>query len=418
MKNKVFLYLTVGIILSSLDAISQNFEYSNFNLVNATFSGGNLPIRADETASFYGVPQWVNGEADEMQIPVAYVSGNAPRVMANFSLECEATLDSIWVRGVAANGMEFPDRKVNLNSVGDGTHTFQYPSSFATTIFEAGVVDFYKPFTIGWDISADNGATWKNVDSSKNTLYVTRSAPQAEVGHFKYYRSVYDISCRNAIGNSTDTDVIAAIWTEFTDQVTLNYKGDSLFYYKTMNTSNTNLGALLAAKNAQCYTFAQLWLATIKIQGIIRTNNYVYITPVYSTTCGGYSVNRFIVKDWTFGAPTGSGCPSYPYQNTYTSLWAFPFTSYNFDTEDVSDQDGIPGQNNSNPSSYFNNHQISLIDGVYYDACYGVSFDNFEDIPVEAFSGWGYRYSSGGVTVARFTNDIGATSLSQSISTF
>ena len=93
-------------------------------------------------------------------------------------------------------------------------------------------------------------------------------------------------------------------------------------------------------------------------------------------------------------------------------------SAFNFIIEDVSDQEGLPGQCSTNPSSYFNNHQISLIDGVYYDACYGVTFDSLEDIPYDAFSGWGFRYNSGGVTHARFTNEMGATELSQSITTF
>jgi hypothetical protein len=249
-------------------------------------------------------------------------------------------------------------------------------------------------------------------------MYVTRSTPQPEAGHFKWYQSVYDISCRNAAGESSDADVIAAVWGEFTDNVVLNYKDDSLHYYSPKNTSNTNLGALLEFQNAQCYTFAQLFLSTIKIQGVVRTNNYVYITPVYSTACGGNSVNRFLVKNWDFADPTGAGCVEYPYQNTYTDLLPFPYTDYNFISADVTDQNGLPGSCSANPSSFFNNHQIALIDGVYYDACYGVSFASLDDIPFEAFDAWGYRYTSGGVTYARFTNDMGATSLDATITTF
>ena len=46
------------------------------------------------------------------------------------------------------------------------------------------------------------------------------------------------------------------------------------------------------------------------------------------------------------------------------------------------------------------------------------TFESLEDIPYEAFDGWGFRYTSGGVTYARFTNDMDATELSQSITTF
>jgi len=400
----------------SIDAIGQDFSYGSVTAESATFTGGNLPIRMDEGASFYGTPHWVADEV--MQVPVAYVSGNAPRVNVDFNFECENAPDSIWVRGIGPEGFNFQPRKLALEALGGDLHSMYYPSTYADIEFEADEARFFKPFAIGWDVSFDEGDTWRVADTTRNTMYVTRSAPMPEAGHFKFYHSVYDISCRNADGNSSDEDVIAAIWTEFTDHIVYNYKGDSLHYYSPKNTSNTNLGALLNFRNAQCYTFAQLFLASIKIQGVVRTNNYVYITPQYSTTCGGYSVNRFLVKNWEFGTPTGDDCDSYPYENTYTTLLPWPYTAYNFIIEDVSDQEGLPGQCSTNPSSYFNNHQITLIDGVYYDACYGVTFDSLEDIPYDAFSGWGFRYNSGGVTHARFTNEMGATELSQSITTF
>jgi len=406
----------VALVLSSANTgVSQDFSYANIAAQTATFSGGNLIIRRDEGGSFYGTPHWNVDYTD--QVPVAYTSGNAPRVNARFSLVCANAPDSIWVRGIGPEGFDFQPKQVVVDPDG-GDFSFYYPSTTADIVFEAEVARFFKPFKIGWDVSFDGGSTWKTVDTTRNTLYVTRSAPQAESGYFKWYHSVYDISCRNADSQSTDTDVIAAVWSEFTDHVVLNYADDSLQYYSPKNTVNTNLGALLNFRNAQCYTFAQLFLATIKIQGVVRTNNYVYITPVYSTACGGNSVNRFLVKDWAFGAPTGAGCAEYPYENTYINLLPPPYTAYDFVTADVTDQSGIPGQCSPNPSSYFNNHQIALIDGVYYDACYGVTFTSLSDIPFEAFDGWGYRYTISGTTYARFTNDMTLTVLSESITTF
>lgn len=420
MKSLKFLpigcFLSLLLLLSSTEGNAQNFTYANVSVESATFTGETLPIRRDEGGSFYGTPHWTAGAAD--QVPVAYVSGDAARVNADFLMECPNAPDSIMVRGIGPEGMNFMERTIALEDLGGDMYHFYYPSTYADIAFESEVVRFFKPFKIGWDISFDEGITWRSTDTTRNTLYVTKGYPQGETSRFKYYQSVYDISCRNADSQSAETDIIAAVWSEYPDHVVLNYAGDSLHYYSPKNTYNTNLGSLLNFRNAQCYTFAQLFLSTIKIQGIVRTNNYVYITPEYSTTCGGYSVNRFIVKNWEFGTPTGDGCDAYPYENTYTTLLPPPYTDYNFITADVTDQTGIPGQCSDNPSSYFNNHQIALIDGVYYDACYGVTFDSLEDIPYDAFSGWGFRYTSGGVTYARFTNDMGATELSESITTF
>ncbi len=185
-----------------------------------------------------------------------------------------------------------------------------------------------------------------------------------------------------------------------------------------MNSPNVTLGSLLKTHDAECYTFAQLFLSLIKIQGIVRTNNYIYITPDNSTVCNGNAVNRFIVKEWIFDTPTGS-CPDFPYENTYTTLLPAPYTAYKFTKADVKDGIGIPGSCTKNPASYFNNHQIAKIDGVYYDPCYGVTFNKLSDIKTAAFSGWSYRIIDiSGTTRCYFTKNMSLADLTESIETF
>ena len=96
-----------------------------------------------------------------------------------------------------------------------------------------------------------------------------------------------------------------------------------------------------------------------------------------------------------------------------------PYKAYKFIKADVKDGIGIPGSCNKNPSSFFNNHQISKIDGVYYDACYGATFNKVTDIKNEAFSGWSYRYTdNNGVVHAFFTKNMSLANLDVSVSTF
>ncbi len=401
-------------LLTGLAGFAQNFEYSNVELVDASYAG-DLMIRTDDGISMYVAPEYVSGSTSD---PVAYVSGDAVNIAVNFTIDCATVPDSILVRGVGPEGINFPATLVAVQSSATTVHDFAYPSTDASSVFPIDIARRFKPFKVGWDVSFNGGTTWYPVDSTENTLYVTHNAPMAETGNFKLWESIYDISCRNADGESVEVPLIAAIWTEFTDQSVLNCDGDSLKYYSPMNTINTNLQSLLIFKNAQCYTFAQLFLALIKIQGIVKTNNYVFITPINNTVCGN-TVNRFLVKNWVFGAPSAAGeCPSFPYKNTYTTLLPAPYTAYSFITADVTDGLGITGQNSPNPSSYFNNHQISKINGVYYDACYGVTFATLADVPLDAFDGWGYRYTAAGVTNALFTTDMSLSALSETITTF
>ena len=384
--------------------------------MSVTFSGGNLTIRKDNGTGIYSSPQWVT--TGSVKNPVAYVSGTAPKAAATFTIDCATVPDSVWVRGNASDAIAFAAKHVAVANSSGSIHTFNYPSTTGSHVFTPATVRFFKPFAIDWEISFDNGSTWKAIGTTENTLYVTRSAPQNETSEFKWFHTVYDLSCRNAQTKSTDTDIISSVWSEFTDHVVLNWNNDSLFYYKIMNSPNVTLATLLKYRDAECYTFAQLFLASIKIQGVVRTNNYVYITPQGNSVCG-HSVNRFLVKDWTFGTPSAAGtCPSFPYLNTYTTLIPAPYNAYNFTTADVTDQAGIPGSCNANPSSYFNNHQIALLDGIYYDACYGVTFNALSAIKTAAFSGWSYRYTTGSTTYAYFTNDLNLSDLTETISTY
>ena len=418
--QKILRCLFIALVFCSFDSTAQDFTYSNVNLVSVTFSGGNLAIRKDSVGGIvYPSPQY-NYNAT-LQRPVAYTSGVAPRVAAAFTIDCPTVPTSVNVRGFGSDSMNFAPATAALTLVSGTVHSFNYPATTGSHVFASSIVRFFKPYTINWEISFDGGTTWKSAGTSNNTLYVTRSAPQSEGTNFKWYHTVFDLSCRNAQYYSLDTAIIARVWSEFTDNIVLNYKDDSLFYYKIMNSPNVTLGSLLQYKDAECYTFAQLFLAAIKIQGVVRTSNYVYITPINNIVCG-YAVNRFIVKNWTFGTATGAGtCSSFPWKNTYNTATGSippPYNQYVFLTADVTDQSGIPGSCNIRPSSYFNNHQIAKIDGVYYDACYGVTFPTLVSIKTAAFSGWSFRYSASGTTNCFFTNNMTLSDLSESISTF
>jgi len=413
--QKALRCLLLSLLLLPIRSFSQDFVYSNVSIVSVTFSGGNLIIRKDDGTGSYSAPQWLATSITKN--PVAYVSGVAPSASAALTITCVDVPDSVWVRGHASDAIEFPAMHIPVAPSGTATHNMTYPATIGSHVFAAATVRFFKPFSIAWEISFDNGVTWRAVGTTNNTLYVTRSLPQPETSEFKWFHTVYDLSCRNAQNYSLDTAIISHVWNEFLDHVVLNCDGDSLFYYKIMNSPNTTLSTLLKYRDAECYTFAQLFLASIKIQGVVRTNNYVYITPINNSVCG-HTVNRFLVKNWVFGTPSAAGtCPQFPYKNTYTTLLPPPYNAYSFTYADVTDAGGIPGSCTVNPSSYFNNHQIAKIGGVYYDACYGVTFPALTAIKTAAFSGWSYRIL-GTTTTCYFTTDLTQSDLSETITTY
>jgi hypothetical protein len=413
--QKILHGLLLAGLFSPICAKSQDFSYSNVDLVSVTFSGGNLAIKKDNGTGSYSIPQYTTAAN---KFPVAYVSGNAPTASASLTIDCANVPANIWVRGTGSDAIDFPATSVAVGPPSGTVHTFIYPATAGSHVFTSGIVRFFKPFTIDWEFSFD-GIAWYPAGTSSNTLYVVRGTPQAETSEFKWYHTVYDLSCRNAQYETTDTGIISHVWTEFLDHVVLNCDDDSLFYYKVMNSPNVTLGALLLNHDAECYTFAQLFLASIKIQGVVRTNNYCYITPINNTVCS-HTVNRFIVKNWNFGtASAAAECPQFPYKNTYTlTMLPSPYTAYVWDTWDISDGIGAPGSCTKNPSSYFNNHQIVKLDGIYYDACYGLTFPALSAIEGAAFDGYSYRYNVGLTYHALFTTDLTQSDLSETLTTW
>lgn len=405
------LFLFTLMLFGQWVLVAQDFKY-DFYATEVKFSGtGVIAIRHDSLATVYSTAHWRNNGLRE---PAAWASGSTMMATAKFEFACSNAPDSISIRAFGADSIDLPARSLPL-SFSAGVYTCTYPATAATKSFKSGIVNYYAPFYLYWEISFDKGLHWHRADTTDHKVYVTRSAPTVETTNFKYFHTVLELSCKNAKGQSSDTAIISRCWSEFTDQVVLNHKGDSLFYYKTFNTSNTNLPSLLRARNAQCYTFAQLFAALIKIQGIARSSNYVYITPKSATSpCGG-SINRFLVKNWKFGVKSDSvACPSFPYRNTYSGSY-ITSTGYVFITANVTDQSGIDGSCNKNPSSFFNNHQITKYDGVYYDACYGVKFASLAEIKTKAFDGWGVQLAP---NTYNFTNDMSRADLAETITTW
>ena len=408
---KYYFLLVVFLFSTFNSAFAQNFKY-DFQATEIKFSGsGAIAVRHDSLATIYATAHWRNTGLRE---PAAFVSGTAMSVTANFEFNCAKAPDSICIRGLGSDTINFPKATVALTPL-SGTYSCSYPVTSATKIFPAGVVNYYGGFSIYWEISMDKGMSWMRADTTVHKVYVTKNIPMPETGNFKYFHTILELSCKNAKGQTTDTGIISKCWNEFTDQIVLNHNGDSLHYYKNYVTSNTVLPLLLRYRTAQCYTFAQLFASMIKIQGISRTNNYVFITPKTMTSpCGG-NVNRFLVKNWKFGMKSdSSACPSYPYKNTYSGS-ILTTSGYMFTSADVTDQSGINGSCNKNPSSFFNNHQICKFDGIYYDACYGVKFNALIDIKTAAFDAWGVQVAPGSYN---FTNDMSKTDLAETISTF
>ena len=92
-----------------------------------------------------------------------------------------------------------------------------------------------------------------------------------------------------------------------------------------------------------------------------------------------------------------TGDPTYPWQNSSRfpgnpdvfmakvgGVWTYVWG----DIVDVSDADGVPGQNTTNPLSIFSVHALMKINGSYYDPSYGTKFTNLQQWEDQSVAGF------------------------------
>ncbi len=386
-------------MLISLGISAQNFEYA-VQLQSVTFSGTSMyALRQDDNVGF--IDDAIHWGNDGTINPSAFTSGSALKASAKMQFVCDQMPTEIYMRGTGPEGIDFPSQITTLS--GD---ILTYPVTSADQVFELNKVRYFENFSILWEWSTDN-LNWHSGGTSMSPVYVTWHAAKPEIifAGYKYYLTLFDLSCKNANGATTESEIIASIWSEFTDHSVLRADGVPMQYYKDIFSPNVTLPNLIKYADGECYTWAQLFLALLKIQGFSQPNNYMNITADYSSTgCG--SISRFLVKDWNFGTP-GYDCADMPYVNVYASDYYGADTAYRYDYAEVTDETGVMGQTEPNPASSFGNHQIAIVNGKYYDGSYGVLYETFDDIKLGAISGWSRSETSDEVGIGIDVNGDG-----------
>jgi hypothetical protein len=87
-----------------------------------------------------------------------------------------------------------------------------------------------------------------------------------------------------------------------------------------------------------------------------------------------------IVNNWNFGAVQTSGNASYPYLNIGANPNYTLTKSYSWTYSEVTQGQGIAGENNKTPASLFGAHIIAEADQKLYDPSYGTKPRTVADI--------------------------------------
>ena len=251
-------------------------------------------------------------------------------------------------------------------------------------------VDYINPLTIDWKVSFDNGASFLSAGSSSNTFYITLNSSQTT----NLFHTVVHLACSH--GGATDTNTaFANTWSFFPSRNVTTWDGRPLYYYRSglpfSNTCTTTPFLLKQANaNGQCGAFRALLGDALSANGV----------PWAAVTITHAQTNLFLVKDWTFGAPSFSNAipSSAPY------IWKLQFPTNLADMVplpsgsvfgDITSLSTLGGQNTVPPAEKaFGSHYIIRIGSTYYDPSYGVTYTGELDFENIAVDGYGMRFST------------------------
>jgi hypothetical protein len=194
-----------------------------------------------------------------------------------------------------------------------------------------------------------------------------------------------------------EATLIAQTWKNFqTLKITTKHikdmdSGKPLTYYSDWAATATTATSLLEKLDGQCSAFTDLFMMALKEAGV-RT------TPLKEERVLPITFNeRMLIKNWSFAGDGSSGDMKYPFVNTLTDptknpadypngIGCYSFfylvAGYTYSwgaVSEVTDQNGVNGQNTSNPKADFGVHFLVSINGRFYDPSYGADYATLRD---------------------------------------
>ncbi len=361
---------------------------------SVTFNG-NITINKDTGGSYSGAA-WrdddldgnsdltnANADSSKKYHPLAYRSTSTMSATAVFKPNCLKSSPVDDKDFITAYDVEAAVKKVRFTPYSFwSSNNWSSPTSFnmggttvtaASTFNSSAQVGYHSSFELAWEVgfgesgTSEDNLSWER-SYSEHELYLTYNAATPS------YETVFHISCTNANGKSSESQVVSSIWSGFNGRNVKRKDKVALTYYRSYLITVTSVGGLLAGTDGQCGSWADFFQTALSVHGI--TSDYILFTPLSSAGEG------FIVKTWSFAETGTSGDVDFPYANAFpTNGNIVDSTQYHWGTpEEVSYTSGTAGQNNSKPASLFNNHQIIRHGNVYYDPSYGIQHNSLQSI--------------------------------------
>lgn len=269
-------------------------------------------------------------------------------------------IPNVTIRGTATGGMPPVEYLFETTQSIVGAEFTATMSAVPALPNQIDYIDLQNDFLWGWRVGEGlfryAGDTWGLWG------YVTLAAPSGTCHETSLYHT-----CTIAKGRTDPNDAATAIWAIFTspgdgvskapyreDETLAWVGGEGLEYWRTDNPKQ-DLKGLLLFTDGSCVAWADFLVNCLGVHGIVATSVEIIADDAVNPPPRLGWVAGFLVKRWTFTGGGTSGNPNWPY--------IYP--------TEVTDETGVPGQNNPNPPGGFYNHFITRRGTDLLDPSYG-----------------------------------------------
>ncbi|MEO0726647.1 MAG: hypothetical protein AAFZ63_19035 [Bacteroidota bacterium] len=446
MKIKVILWLcatllfTTSMFSQAVDLTQEGaFAVKDITFYSSTYPGnqGWVRMKNDDNSAVSIVSSLSTKAWDdfgEVAKPVTYISGYSINVEANILVDCPGLElgddPTIFVRGVCSNTANYnlPIRQATILN----DFFIRYEKTNAEMSFPDLVVNHFENFEIKWFVALDATAPdedWVSAGITTTELYVVHGIPDMIYINpggdpslaTQPFHTLIHLGCKNAQGKSNPQEIVDAIYQEFMDQDVRPYGGSDLpMTYWGPNSapepSCFSTYGLLTYLDGRCAAWAEFFQDIIKMQGIeesviysvnwnyiLNDSDFIRMGMARSAFFGDEANNvQFVGWNHPVTGELGVRADFLVKHWSITEEDVFIIHEYNPSNIDVitldngneihrREEDGVIGQGNTDPRSYFLTHAIVEYADFFYDPSYGTSknasSNAWENQSLDAFGG-------------------------------
>lgn len=360
-------------------------------------------------------------EAPDIARPVAFLSGLAPVITAEFE---GCSKPGLWAKGDGPGGFDAPPFQLIYNP---SYNLYQYENTLQA-VFPANKIDYYDPFEITWYVSNSANGPWKEVGKSANPLYVIYSPTPVTFGSPAisptYHHSLLYYGCKNGKGMTNPQTIVDEVYTKTFGQRKVprrdNPSKAAMTYWGTSNPQNSDYcwtyPALLQYEDGRCGAWADFfyniivaqWIEGVQVSSVLWKENGLLPQGLSNALFNdvqmffgdespkieikGTYIDQnndgiddywttfayFFVKKWDFS----NSNKFYKWNKEYKPIANVPIGPLqlqNGNWLNDSELNGIEAQGMENPMSSFVDHGIVKFGGNYYDPSYGTAIQHSKE---------------------------------------